>query len=141
MNEKVKETQYNVKPTRRYLKKGELPISQKSLDEMCEEIQKLRHYNESVQDLIKGKDKYIAKLLEENKILKTIIHGKEQLIVTASKELNDLREFAKLFIAEMVDVDCAKDCNTYDEYVSCYGRELNEAQFDLVKKVVDKYGQ
>ena len=103
---------------------------------------------DNMEELIKGKDEYIAKLCNDRAELKE--HEKEliaeqhrlfDLAKEQENELDDLRKFAKLYIAEMVDVDCAKDCNTYDEYVSCYGRELNEAQFNLVKKMVEKYGQ
>lgn len=72
MNEKVKQTQYEVKPARRYLKKGEVPITQKSLDEAIE--------------LIQNKDKYIAKLKAKLKPYKDL-----------EKELGiDLITFVKL---------------------------------------------
>lgn len=82
------------------------------------------------------------KQAEENE--KELIAEQHRLFDLAKEqenELNELKEFVKLVIGEFVDVDCAKDCDTYDEYVSCYGRELTEAHFNLVKKVVEKYGK
>lgn len=105
--------------------------------------------NEKVKDALKDIEIFFKQCEIEKKYDKQLTNhflNCKSIIETAlnqgeenEKELNELREFAKLFIAEMVDVDCAKECNTYEEYVSCYGRELKEGQFNLVKKVVSRY--
>ena len=73
MNEKVKQTQYEVKPARRYLRKGEISITQKSLDEAV--------------GLVQDKDKYIAELKEHEKEL---IAEQHRLFDLAKEQENDL---------------------------------------------------
>ena len=94
-----------------------------------EQREELLKWKESQQDLIKGKDEHIAKLLEENKIWKTIIHDKEQLIVNVSKELTELREFAKIM----------SNIKIVDSNPKIYG--ITENDIELVKNVVEKYGK
>lgn len=136
---------------------------------------------DNMEELIKGKDEYIAKLCcdraelkEENKTLKNIIYGKEQLIVSASKELTELkehekeliaeqhrlfdlakeqenelkelREFARIVLTKGIDAPLIKEYPniTYVDYNMKSRFELGtytKAEFDLVKKVVEKYGK
>ena len=78
-----------------------------------------------------GKSKYqkFSDLQKENKTLKTIIHGKEQLIVSASKELTELKKFVTV-LCKMKIVDSNH---------KIYG--LTDADIELIKKVVEKYGK
>jgi len=136
MNEKVKQALENLKTIRFYVGACSEQVCEyfKQIEETLNDFDK---YHESQQDLIKGKDEHIAKLLEENKIRKTIIHDKEQLIVNVSKELNDLREFAKI-MSEGV----------YTEYrgqiliVNGNSKPVeNKEQIEFIMKVVEKYGE
>lgn len=125
MNEKVKQafeilkeflrmTDDDENPTNAFYHEEELNVIENALDDFD-------RYYESQQDLIKGKDEYIAKLCNDRTELKA--------------ELKELREFASL-MAETLDLDEEENqvqCNT--SYL------FNIKAFKLVKKVVERYGK
>lgn len=89
-------------------------------------------YKDSQQDLIKGKDEYIAKLCCDRAELKA--------------ELKDLQEFAKLVIGKnvcLLDININENANDYNK-VNKYHLticQISQVEFDLLKKVVEKYGK
>ena len=101
----------------------------KVIENALEERKELLKWKDSQQDLIKGKDEYIAKLCndraelkEENKHLKEArddltkdmakysIEAREKL-----KELSDLREFARIINEKEIDIWLLMNCD-YDNY-------------------------
>lgn len=100
-------------------------------------------YHESQQDLIKGKDEYIAKLLDDNKKLK------EEIKNTSAESLNFKSKNVALYsmltacrcerddLIEFVKVLCKM--KIVDSNPKIYG--LTDADIELIKKVVEKYGK
>lgn len=123
----------------------------KVIENALEERKKLLKWKDSQQDLIKGKDEYIAKLCNDRAELKE--HENE--LITEQHRLFDLakeqEEVLKIVIAKVVDMSFLNICdnekqynakvrikldfNNYDEYM------LTQTEFDLIKKVVEKYGE
>ena len=73
-----------------------------------------QRYEDSQQDLIKGKDEYIAKLCNDRAELKD--------------ELKELKEFVIFVVNYLIE-----------HRIKLYTNDNNK--IDLVKKVVEKYGQ
>ena len=113
----------------------------KVIEKALEERKELLKWKDSQQDLIKGKDEHIAKLCNDRAELKE--HEKEliaeqhrlfDLAKEQENELNELKEFARLI------------CSGADIYAHCIDFEYttfdyDDKNFDLVKKVVEKYGK
>lgn len=64
------------------------------------------------------------------------------------KELSDLQEFMKIILSKSYwsnRFDWIKGCNTPEEYNNIFvdksKNRLNDTEFDLIKKVVEKYGK
>ena len=57
------------------------------------------------------------------------------------QELDDLREFARIVVEKSVDIICLKYCTNVNDYNVGFDKdqELDKTEFDLVKKVVEKY--
>ena len=107
---------------------------------------------DNMEELIKGKDEYIAKLCCDRAELKE--HEKEliaeqhrlfDLAKEQETELKELREFAKIVSDKRIDMSLFRD---YDldiyEYNNDYVEDeftLTQKEFDLVKKVVEKVWQ
>ena len=102
----------------------------------------------------KGKDEYIAKLCNDRAELKEhekeLIAEQHRLFDIAKEqenELNELREFARIVSEKSVDMLILKQANKNIDYETSVfmpyslNRKLTQAEFDLVKKVVEKYGQ
>ena len=96
-------------------------------------------YHESQQDLIKGKDEYIAKLCCDRAELKE--HEKEliaeqhrlfDLAKEQENELKDLREFSKIVVKKRVDVYSilmTVSCIEYNERISYYYPSLADKKY------------
>ena len=118
-------------------------------------------YHESQQDLIKGKDEYIAKLCNDRAELKEhekdLIAEQHRLFDLAKEqenELNELREFAKsifkyclnyqeLLVNMLWGNDSDKE--RYNRFVRNHIEEKAEDmtfnEWKTIKKVVEKYGK
>lgn len=82
---------------------------------------------DSMEELIKSKDKYIAKLCNDRAELKA--------------ELKELREFAKLMINNIQISNNRVMSNDITINHNFYNEVAHKTEFDLVKKVVEKYGK
>lgn len=115
----------------------------KVIENALEERKKLLKWKNSQQDLIKGKDEYIAKLCNDRAELKE--HEKE--LIAKQHRLFDIakeQEEALNIIAEKrVDVSDLIHSADAKEYNDCRDRFwwLTQQEFDLVKRVVEKYGK
>jgi len=87
---------------------------------------------DSMEELIKGKDEYIAKLCNDRAELKE-----------HEKELIKLREFAKIVGGKFEHYFQHFAQGDIDQYVigETYFVKGKDKDFDLVKKVVEKYGK
>ena len=103
---------------------------------------------DSMEELIKGKDEYIAKLCNDRAELKE--HEKEliaeqhrlfDLAKEQENELKELREFAKLVSRRTEHYFQEFVTRNIDQYVisETYFVKGEDKEFDLVKKVVSKY--
>ena len=134
----VDETFQNVKN----IKAGSMTLNDlfgdnlKVIENALEERKKLLKWKESQQDLIKGKDEYIAKLCNDRAELKA--------------ELKELQEFAKIVATkgvaigfiQLLEKENAGGVNEYNDYIGGdKNLYLTEAQFNFVKKVVERYGK
>lgn len=105
-------------------------------------------YKESQQDLIKGKDEYIAKLCNDRAELKEhekeLIAEQHRLFDLAKEQeikLNKLEKFAKV-ISRSVEFNEFGSTDAYYNTANVINKDtiVNE-DVDLVKKVVEKYGK
>lgn len=111
-------------------------------------------YHESQQDLINGKDEYIAKLCndraEKSSALRIQENNNIHLVESnlhLMEENKELKEFAKLVSIKSVDMLILRQANKNIDYEASVfmpytlNRKLTQAEFDLIKKVVEKYGK
>ena len=117
----------------------------KVIEKALEERKELLKWKNSQQDLIKGKDEYIAKLCNDRAELKE--HEKE--LIAEQHRLFDLakeqEEALKIIVKKGVAVGMRElkevGLKEYNDFIGSKELELTQAEFDLVKKVVEKYGK
>ena len=117
----------------------------KVIEKALEERKELLKWKNSQQDLIKGKDEYIAKLCNDRAELKE--HEKE--LIAEQHRLFDLakeqEEALKIIVKKDVAVGMCElkevGLKEYNDFIGSKELELTQAEFDLVKKVVEKYGK
>lgn len=117
----------------------------KVIEKALEERKELLKWKNSQQDLIKGKDEYIAKLCNDRAELKE--HEKE--LIAEQHRLFDLakeqEEALKIIVKKGVAVGMCElkevGLKEYNDFIGSKELELTQAEFDLVKKVVEKYGK
>ena len=116
----------------------------KVIEKALEERKELLKWKNSQQDLIKGKDEYIAKLCNDRAELKE--HEKE--LIAEQHRLFDLakeqEEALKIIVKKGVAVGMCElkevGLKEYNDFIGSKELELTQAEFDLVNKVVEKYG-
>lgn len=96
----------------------------------------------NMEELIKGKDEYIAKLCCDRAELKE--HEKE--LIAEQHRLFDLakeqEEALKIISKKKVNIYYASILNNRKDYnISVASDDLTQTEFDLVKKAVDEYGK
>lgn len=96
---------------------------------------------------IEQRENYLIKCVvdaEENKVeLIAEQHRLFDLAKEQEKELNELREFARIAVEKSVSILSTKYYTNVDDYNLGLNKdqELNKAEYDFVKKVVEKYGK
>jgi len=142
MNEKVKQALENLKTIRFYVGACSEQVCEyfKQIEKTLNDFDK---YHESQQDLIKGKDEYIAKLCNDRAELKE--HENE--LIKEQNRLFDLckeqEKALKIIVKKDVEITGIKYFKKIGDYNVGMDKDqlLTYQEFRLVKKVVEKYGK
>ena len=140
------------------------------INELKDIVNDFDRYHESQQDLIKGKDEYIAKLCNDRAELKAELKEIKDILAEygfelkdfreaclllrqwrtenlcwidyekQKAELNELREFVKI-ISSHTNINRLTLIGENEITISYFSEKWHKKQFDLVKKVVEKYGK